>query len=381
MSEARGRVRVAALRLMAALMLAATLVSGQGVLAQSQQRRARPPAGSRVAASASAMTGVYRIDIPGSDKLYTVVAGASSNLPFREQQRFFIDLAVRLTPPDLLAIERRGRRITIGSSRAPRFTFEADGITRTENAADGHVVRSRAVLDGDTLMFTSDGRTDDNFSVTFASVDNGRRLRVTRRISAAQLNEPVVIQTFYNKVSDVAVWNIYGETQITPARATTTTTAAAATTITNTATTNTPNAAATTDIPPTERAGSDDANVLRQTLDQWLDATNARDIEKQLTFYVPEVKAYYLARNVSRAFVRAEKRRVFSNARTIEIRAEAPEIVFLDAARTAVMRFRKQYALSGAARTRRGEVVQELRWTRTPTGWKIFSERDIRVIR
>lgn len=365
MNDARMCVRGAA-----SVVMAAMLLSCQVVFAQSPQRRARPSGGNRAAPSASRMTGVYRIDIAGSDKLYTVVAGASSNLPFREQQRFFIDLAVRLTPPDLLAIERRGRRITIGSSRAPRFTFEADGITHTEKAADGHVVRSRAVLEGDMLTFTSDGRTDDNFSVTFASVDNGRRLRVTRRISASQLNEPVVIQTFYNKVSEVAVWNIYGESHV-----------PAASVPADSAAITTPTAPAPTDIPPRDRAGSDEANILRRMLDQWIDATNALDIEKQMTFYVPQVKAYYLARNVSHAFIRTEKTRIFANARAVDIRTEAPEIVFLDAGRTAVMRFHKRYSLSTVARTRSGEVVQELRWNRTPTGWKIFSERDIRVIR
>ena len=74
----------------------------------------------------SSLTGVYRIDIPASDKLYSVVAGASSKVPFSEQQRFFIDLAVRLTPPDLLAIEQRGTRVSLaffaGSSAALQYS-------------------------------------------------------------------------------------------------------------------------------------------------------------------------------------------------------------------------------------------------------------------
>jgi hypothetical protein len=34
-----------------------------------------------------------------------------------------------------------------------------------------------------------------------------------------------------------------------------------------------------------------------------------------------------------------------------------------------------------SAVARRGEVVQELGWARTPTGWRITSEGDPRVIR
>src|ERR687894_551393 len=83
------------------------------------------------------LTGLYRIDPARSDKLYSVVAGATSNLPFGEQQKFFIDLTVRLTAPDQLAVERRGRRFSIASSRAPRVTFEADGVSYRERGDHG----------------------------------------------------------------------------------------------------------------------------------------------------------------------------------------------------------------------------------------------------
>jgi ketosteroid isomerase-like protein len=324
-----------------------------------------------IADAASSLNGVYRIDINGSDKLYSVVAGASSNLPFGEQQRFFIDLAVRLTPPDLLAIERTGRRVTIGSSRAPRVTLVADGVVHTERADDGHLIRSRMALEGGRLVFTSSGRTEDNFSVVFASVEGGRRLRVTRRISAEQLNEPVIIQTIYNKISDSARWDIYGEAQAArearEAREDVDASVAARP--------RTQPAAATTGAEGVEAA------ALREALDEWVAATNARDIEKQMSFYATPVKAFYLARNVSRAFVREEKARVFASAQVIDIRAEGPEIIFRDGGRTAIMRFRKMYRIENGSRSQRGAVVQELRWQRAGGGWKIFSERDIRVIR
>ncbi|MGS3127578.1 hypothetical protein AB2869_23200, partial [Escherichia coli] len=88
---------------------------------------------------------------------------------------------------------------------------------------------------------------------------------------------------------------------------------------------------------------------------------------------------FYLARNATRNSVRAEKVRL-SAAKSIDIRAEEPEIIFQDGGRTAIMRFRKKYRVEDKAKVRRGEVVQELRWQRTGNGWRIFSERDIRVI-
>jgi ketosteroid isomerase-like protein len=334
-----------------------------GATARAQDgRRAAPP-------SSSPLNGVYRIDIGASDRLYSVVAGASSNLPFGEQQRFFIDLAVRLTPPDLLAIERRGTSVTIGSSRAPRVTLSADGVTRTERASDGRFVRSRVALEGGRLVFASSGRTEDTFSVVFTPFDGGRRLRVTRRLSAEQLNEPVVIQTVYNKISDQPRWDIYGETLLA-----------------RTGDDARDDAPDTPDAPRREAARPasaerGEADRLREALTRWIDATNARDIERQMAFYMPELRAFYLARNTPRSAVRIEKARVFAGAELIDIRAEEPEIVFRDAGRTAVMRFRKRYRIEDGPRSRRGEVVQELRWQRTPDGWKIFSERDVRVIR
>ena len=160
------------------------------------------PVNKGTTATSPALTGVYRIDVAASDKLYSVVAGASSDMPFAEQQRFFIDLAVRLTPPDLLAIEQQGTRISIGSSRAPRMNFLADGIARSGRVPDGHLVRSRLSLENNKLVFNSSGRTEDNFTAIFEVIDNGKRLRVVRHISAERINEPLVIQTIYNKIAE-----------------------------------------------------------------------------------------------------------------------------------------------------------------------------------
>ncbi|MGB7924272.1 MAG: hypothetical protein WCF57_13600 [Pyrinomonadaceae bacterium] len=317
---------------------------------------------SRAAVEAkSALTGVYRIDVASSDKLYSVVAGASSNLPFGEQQRFFMDLAVRLTPPDLLAIEHRGRAISIASSRASRINFDADGVTHTERAADGHLIRTHAALYGDQLRVDTSGSRDDKFNVTFDPIDNGRRLRVTRRIYAEQLNQPVVIQSIYNKISEVAQWSIAIETQAgTPDR---------------------PGLPSTTGTSAAARIEDDQANALRASLDQWVAATNARDITQLMTFYMPEVKAFYLARNVSQAAVRAEKARAFREADVIEVHAQEPEIIFPLQTQMAVMRFRKRYVIKERSRQRQGEVIQELRWQRIKDRWRIISERDVKVIR
>jgi hypothetical protein len=140
-------------------------------------RRHRPPSLERTGeTSAAQLTGLYRIDLARSDKLYSVVAGASSNLPFGEQQKFFIDLTVRLTPPDLLAIERRGRRITLASSRAPRIDFDADGITHSERGGDGQTVNTLAACAPNGLTVSVSGQSEDKFNVTFEPLEGGRAL-------------------------------------------------------------------------------------------------------------------------------------------------------------------------------------------------------------
>jgi ketosteroid isomerase-like protein len=325
---------------------------------------ARERATQNVCGAAAGLTGVYRIDTASSDKLYSVIEGASSNVPYSEQQQFFMDLAVRLTPPDLLALECRGNSITLGSSRAQKVVFQADGVTRNARMADGKIVRSRIGLERDSLVFSSSGGSD-NLSFTFTPLENGQRLRVTRRIAAKELVEPVVIRTVYNKIADVARWDIYGETSAdrqTARRGDV-----------NSAPSASPRARSS------RMENDNEAVSVREALNQWIAATNRRNVERQMSFYMPQLQSFYLARNASRSAVRVEKVRLAA-AKSIDIRAEEPEIIFQDGGRTAIMRFRKKYRVEDKSKIRSGEVVQELRWQRTAGGWRIFSERDIKVL-
>lgn len=324
---------------------------------EAHAQRPRRAAVSEASSYDSSLTGVYRINTEKSDRLYSVVSNASSNLPFGEQQRFFIDLTVRLTPPDQLAIRRTGSRIEIASSRAPRTTFEADGRERVERTAQG-VSRERNSLAGESLVLSSTGSNGESYRVTFMPVGGGRELRVTRRILSAELNQPLVIESVYDRVSAVADWGVYGE----PRKAD-------------------PAIPGLVGSRASERGEQSQADALRSALQDWVGATNEKDIGRQMYFYMPTLLAYYLTRNTPRDAVRAEKARVFAHAARINITADEPEVVFLERGSVAVMRFRKRYEIEGGPAARRGEVVQELRWRRTDGGWKIYSERDIRVIR
>jgi len=136
--------------------------------------------------------------------------------------------------------------------------------------------------------------------------------------------------------------------------------------------------------PPTEEG----APALEQAhaeiggaLNDWIASTNAGDINTQMTFYNPTVEAFYLTRNVSRDAVRAEKERLYEQADKIQVQASQPEIKLSKDGQTATTRFNKRYVIEGSQENRQGEVIQELRWVKTDDGWKIVSERDVRVIR
>lgn len=360
-------IRKTARFIMISAILLAASTGAETLYAQGTRERITSGGGNACHPS-SGLNGVYRIDLDGSDKLYSVIEGASSNIPYGEQQQFFIDLAVRLTPPDLLAIECRGNRVSLGSSRAARVEFVADGVSRSARSGDGSVQRSRIGLERGSLTFNSSGGASDSVSFTFTPLENGRRLRVTRRIAAAELIEPVVIQTLYDKISSAVSWDIYGGQPLTDTRA-------------ESETDEKPQLSSPTTRTRISASENNEAGTLRQALERWIAATNDRNIERQMAFYMPELKAFYLSRNASIRAVRQEKSRAFSAAKSIDIRAEEPEIIFQNGGRMAIMRFRKKYNIDNGARSRRGEVVQELRWQQTARGWKIFSERDIRVVR
>jgi hypothetical protein len=209
------------LRSIIAAMLVITL-GGMSLPVQGQRRQPQPQPSRRPQsppvitrstpqAGESRLTGVYRLDVARSDDPRTAAERAFSAYAFGVDQNSVDDLVTRLTSPDKIALERRGTLVSIASTRAPRISFEADGRERTEPARDGHMVRTRAVLQGDDLMVSSGGSRDDEFSVTFSPIDQGRSLRVTRRIFSQELGQPVVVQSVYDKISNVARWSVYGE--------------------------------------------------------------------------------------------------------------------------------------------------------------------------
>lgn len=119
---------------------------------------------------------------------------------------------------------------------------------------------------------------------------------------------------------------------------------------------------------------------LNASLNEWINATNARNINQQMAYYAPKLNSFYRKRNASLSDVRNEKKRVFDNADKVAIETSKPQIVLNPDGRTATTLFRKKYAIKKGQQNHNGEVLQEVRWVKSNTGWRIVSERDLKVI-
>jgi hypothetical protein len=155
------------------------------------------------------LTGTYRLNVAQSEDPRREAQLATNTLPVRERRRINDMLLARLESPTELAIERRGDNVTIASTRAPQINFVADGMERTERGASGNTIRARAAFTGDQLTVSSTGDINNDFTVTFDPINNGRRLQVTRRISVPNLSAPIVVRSVYDRTADVARFDVY----------------------------------------------------------------------------------------------------------------------------------------------------------------------------
>jgi hypothetical protein len=155
------------------------------------------------------LTGTYRIASTQNDDARRAVDDATRNLSLADRQRISDSLLRRLDPPQMLAIDRRGTAVTIASTRAPQISFTADGREQVETTKNGRTIRVRAQLSGNQLSISRSGDRADDFTVTFDSVDGGRRLLVTRSLYSDRFSQPVIVRTYYDRSSDIAQLDLY----------------------------------------------------------------------------------------------------------------------------------------------------------------------------
>lgn len=190
---------------------AATQEQGAGKKPKPSPTPTPPPGGPNPGdpGGPSRIVGTYRLDSSRGHDIRKELDDATRNLSPAERRRVYDSLLRRLDPPQMVAIDRRGRSVTIASTRAPQITFTADGRDQVETTSGGLTVRVRADLSGDKLTITRTGERANDFTVTFDPTSDGRELLVTRTLYTDRLNQPVTVKTHYDRTSDMAQLNIY----------------------------------------------------------------------------------------------------------------------------------------------------------------------------
>jgi hypothetical protein len=159
----------------------------------------------------SNLTGTYRLNTSVSDNSSQIADQVTQSLPGRDRPRLRNQIMRRLDAPEELAIDRRGRSITMVSSNADQVTFEANGVAQTETAPNGRSMRTVASIVGDRLEINSSGDRSLDYQLTFEPINGGRSLRVTRRVSDIGLSQPVVSRSVYDRVSADARLDMYSD--------------------------------------------------------------------------------------------------------------------------------------------------------------------------
>ncbi len=147
--------------------------------------------------SMAGFSGTYDLDATRSERIDDIVNDANVAADKRA------DLTEKLTAPQQIALDIRGDRVVLATTNASPLTFTADGSEKTETTPDGRTIRVKAMLTGTKLVVSSLGGERD-FNVTFDSEDNGRILKVSRRITTEYLSQTVWAESIYNKTDSVA---------------------------------------------------------------------------------------------------------------------------------------------------------------------------------
>ena len=142
------------------------------------------------------LTGTYQLDAARSENIADILS--NTNVAGGNKQ----DLESKLEAPEQIAIQVRGNQVTLASTKAAPITITADGREKTENTG-GKTVRVRATLRGQELTVSSLGGETD-YTITFITTDNGKTLKVTRRITTDYLRETIFAESVYNKTDAVA---------------------------------------------------------------------------------------------------------------------------------------------------------------------------------
>ena len=152
------------------------------------------------------LTGTYRLNRTLSDDVNAVLDRSDDAYTTAQRDRVRRNLERRLSSPEMMAIEKTGRSVTMASSLSPQVTFDADGVARTETTDRGRVIRTTVTATRDAVEISYVGDRANDFYLTLAPTRDGQ-LRVTRRLYLENRNETISVSSVYDKVAEVARWS------------------------------------------------------------------------------------------------------------------------------------------------------------------------------
>jgi hypothetical protein len=167
-------------------------------------------AGNPIQSTDSRFTGTYQLNSARSENPRTVAERALRNtgLGNDARNRIYNNLVTRLEAPGTLALARNGNEVTLASSRSPQVTLDVTGREYLERYPDGRTSHVRATFTNNQLTVISNGNRPNDFKATFQPLQDGRRLLVTREIYVERLREPVRLSSYYDRISDVARFDV-----------------------------------------------------------------------------------------------------------------------------------------------------------------------------
>ncbi|HVF30497.1 MAG TPA: hypothetical protein VNA22_05980 [Pyrinomonadaceae bacterium] len=154
----------------------------------------------------SRLTGTYRLNRSLSDDINLVIDRSDDVYTTAQRDRVRRNLERRLASPEMMAIEKVGRTVSIASSLSPQVTFEADGVARTETTDRGRTIRTTATASRDSVQISYVGDRANDFYLTLAPTRDGQ-LRVTRRLYLENRNETISVSSVYDKIEQTAQWS------------------------------------------------------------------------------------------------------------------------------------------------------------------------------
>ncbi|MFN7928339.1 MAG: hypothetical protein U0Y68_10410 [Blastocatellia bacterium] len=147
---------------------------------------------------ANQLIGTYQLEESRSENARKMVEQAARDLSGIERRQLLTTVLQQLRAPKTVAIDRHGNQVTLATSLQAAHEYTATGHAYSER-----VGQERVLLYGNHLRLNTPGEADNLFAVTYATIENGTRLHVTRTAFLSRLSRPLIVVSYYKKVSDV----------------------------------------------------------------------------------------------------------------------------------------------------------------------------------